>query len=241
MLCRGMHLPRRVREALCRDMFCGGAYNEEEPELVGPAAHMKLTAGILIGGASRRMGRPKALIRVGTTTLLEQTATLARSVCEEVVLLGRPPFILPVSMPRLQIIEDREANAGPLAGLHAFLTSRPEEACLLLACDMPHLCESLLRRLVEAEGPHDAAVCRTAGETGASPQWHPCCGVYRPSALPTIQAATDAGRLSLMGVLAALRVRPVDLRGDESRWVENWNTPGEARRTPATEAPREEA
>ncbi len=184
------------------------------------------TMGILIGGHSQRMGRPKALIEVEGVALIERTVGVARCMSEEVVLLGTPPFALPTLIADVPIIPDRPSGVGPLGGLSALLAARPEADCIMLACDMPHLDVALLRRLAVGEVDCDAVVCRaTQADVSDGPQWHPCCGLYRPSALPAVQAALVSGRYGLRELLKKLRVRPVDLVEDEARWVENWNAP----------------
>ncbi len=200
---------------------------------------MRSVVGILVGGQSRRMGRPKALLRVGAETLLERTARVARSVADEVLLLGTPEHEIPASLRGVQFLEDRLAGIGPMAGLEALLLARPGTACILLACDMPNVCEALLRRLAEAEGEFDAAVCRTERAVGTvhrdkkdsccgladAMQWHPCCALYRPSALPAVQAAIADRQYGMVRLTTRLRVRPIDLAGDEAAWVSNWNRP----------------
>lgn len=190
---------------------------------------MEIVIGILVGGFSRRMGRPKALIAFEGSTLLERTVSIARSVTEDVCLVGEPPFALPALLDTTPIIPDIHPGIGPIGGLEALLTARTDAACILLACDMPNLCEPLIRRLAQVRGPFDAAVCRTrnaADDTAL--QWHPCCGLYQQSALSAVQVAIQAGRFSIIELLADIRVQPIELAGYEARWVENWNTPDDA-------------
>lgn len=182
--------------------------------------------GILVGGTSRRMGLPKALIEIEGVTLLERTARVARTVAGEVVLLGRPDFALPSSVSSLAVIEDLHPGSGPIGGLEAMLTRRPDAACILLACDMPYLGETLMRRLSNTDDAFDAAVCSTNSAKDASTvRWHPCCGLYRPSALPAVRDAVAAGRLGMTSLLQGLRTQRIALGVGEDRWVENWNTP----------------
>lgn len=200
---------------------------------------MKPAIGILIGGQSRRMGRPKALIRLGGATLLEQTVETAGAISRDIVLLGEPRFELPASLQSLPIVPDHHPHTGPIGGLESLLISRPNADGILLACDLPYLPEELLNRLIavaDGEGdrvgspngdregdPNDAVVCTTP--TG--PVWHPCAALYRPACLPAVQTAIHAGAYGMIQLLSRLRVRRVELTGDEARWVENWNEPAD--------------
>jgi molybdopterin-guanine dinucleotide biosynthesis protein A len=189
---------------------------------------MKISVGILIGGRSRRMGHPKALIPIENTTLLERTVGIARGISDDILLIGRPAFTLPQSLSSLEVVPDRHADPGPIGGLLALLAQRPGHACILLACDMPYIRKSLLRRLSDAEGEFDAAVCRTRDPAAESQgRWHPCCGLYRASSLPIIESAIAARRYEMNALLAELRVLPIELTGGEVRAVENWNKPSD--------------
>ncbi len=186
---------------------------------------MTIAVGILIGGVSRRMGQPKAIMPVGDTTLIERTVAVARVVSEDVVLLGRPPMDLPPGVGGLLVIEDRQPGMGPIGGLESLLRHRSGGVCILLACDMPNLTSRLLGRLCEVPTGFDAAAVRTT-ESGEQ-YWHPCCAAYAPSVLPAVERAIADGRHGMIRLLSRLRVQPVELAGDQARWVENWNEPGD--------------
>ena len=179
------------------------------------------------------MGRPKALIAVEGEALIERTAAVAATVSDKIVLLGRPPFEMPSGISSLPILEDLHPGIGPMAGLESLLCSRRGEACILLACDLPHLSGVLLQRLCASPGGDDAAVVCT--RDGRVRHWHPCCAVYRPSTLPAVQAAVAAGQHGMIKLLANLRVHPVEIESDEARWVENWNEPDDV--PPASKRP----
>lgn len=184
-----------------------------------------MIAGILIGGSSTRMGRPKALIEINGVTLVERTIEVARSACETVVLLGRPGYELPPAARCLTLLPDAVADRGPIGGLESLL-EHAREPCVMLACDMPGLTGELLSRLAEGPSSFDAAVPRTGGPPG---QWHPCCALYRPSALSVVRERMEKGRFAMMGLVSALRVFAVELIGDEAHWVRNWNAPDDVR------------
>ncbi|MFQ5422855.1 MAG: molybdenum cofactor guanylyltransferase [Phycisphaerae bacterium] len=183
---------------------------------------MTLVVGILVGGESRRMGFEKALIPVSGVTLIEQTAALAATVSDRVVLLGQVGFELPRLVAALRVIEDIHRGIGPMGGLESLMLARPDDAWLLLACDMPYLTGEALQRLCTADDSGEAVAFRTGGAGG---QWHPCCALYRAEARPAVEAAIAARRHSLVALLSNLRTTVVDLAGAEARWVENWNSP----------------
>jgi len=107
-----------------------------------------ITAAILVGGSSRRMGRPKHdLVLDDGRTMIDFVLEACRCVTDRIVVSG-PGDILP----DLPHIADRRDGAGPLAGLEAILASGLDERYLLVPCDMPGLRGDDLSRLTECDG-----------------------------------------------------------------------------------------
>jgi molybdopterin-guanine dinucleotide biosynthesis protein A len=184
---------------------------------------LRATLVVLAGGDSRRMGRPKALLPVGSTTLIEWLVARLAPEFAHLVVAGRGPERLPPGL-RPHLAPDLHAGAGPLAGVEAGLAASPHEVVVAVACDMPAVSVGLLRRLAEAAGDAgvDAAVPRIAGRP------EPACAAYRRSAAGPIAAALDAGRRRAADTLAALRVRWLD--GEDEAEFANLNTPGDYQR-----------
>ncbi len=185
--------------------------------------------GILVGGQSARMGRHKALMEVEGERLIDRTMGIARSVADDVVLLGQPPFDLALAKPRVPFIPDAVGDAGPMGGLVSLLRLDGPEHRILMACDMPHLTEGLLRRLLESAAGWEVVVPETNG--GAGRRVHPCCAVYDRSVLRHAEAALDARTLGMRRLLESLRVFRVPIGADEARQLDNWNAPEDV--TPA--------
>ncbi len=102
-----------------------------------------LAGCVLIGGQSRRMGRPKHRIETNGQTWLARTADVLRRVCGEVVIVGVGEDA--VGLPRLS---DAPDASGPMAGLLAALRHRPTSAWLAAACDLPGLSTDALQWLI---------------------------------------------------------------------------------------------
>jgi molybdenum cofactor guanylyltransferase len=184
---------------------------------------LRATLLVLAGGDSRRMGRPKALLPVGTTTLIEWLVERLAPEFAHLVVAGRGPERLPPGL-RPHLAPDLHAGAGPLAGVEAGLAASPHDLVVAVACDMPAVTAALLRRLADAAaGPDvDAAVPRVEGRP------EPACAAYRRSAAGPIAAALGAGRYRAADVLAGLRVSWLD--GEDPALFANLNTPDDYHR-----------
>src|SRR3954468_13897760 len=98
-----------------------------------------LTAVIVAGGQSRRMGADKALLRLpsGGPTLIERVVAAAQAVTDDVVIVAEDAGRLPAMSVRT--VPDAIAYAGPLAGLVAGFAAARHPDVLALACDLPYL------------------------------------------------------------------------------------------------------
>ena len=142
-------------------------------------------AGILLtGGASRRMGTDKATLVIGGETLAVRTARVLAAVCEPVVEVGTGASGLPVT-------REHPAGAGPLAALRAgveFLGA--QGPIVVVACDLPRLTESALRRIADHPGAGSVVPVM-----GGREQW--ACARWSPGALATADAAFAEGQRGL--------------------------------------------
>jgi molybdopterin-guanine dinucleotide biosynthesis protein A len=165
------------------------------PEAVG--------ALLLTGGASRRMGTPKAALPAGPSgTIAERIATVLLRVAAPVIEVGPQWTGLPAV---------HDEGAGPLVATArgwAALTPRPDGA-LLVACDLPRLTEAFLRTLLAEAGP--AAVVPEVGG-----RLQPLCAFFPAAALDVAVELVAAKARALTDLLAAVpyRVLPADAWAD---------------------------
>lgn len=108
-------------------------------------------AGVLFGGASGRMGRPKHLLSVGETTWIERTVATLRPQVERVVLLGRGE--VPERLRDLPLLTDVTDRDGPVAGMLAAMRWQPLATWLFVACDLPQLSGEAVRWLLDQRAP----------------------------------------------------------------------------------------
>ncbi|MEM9532467.1 MAG: molybdenum cofactor guanylyltransferase [Pseudomonadota bacterium] len=172
---------------------------------------------VLNGGGSRRMGRPKGDLTVGSESLRERARRTLRGVADPVwESVGDREVDAPY------FVRDLRPGAGPLAGLHAAQEACPDAAWLVLAVDLPAVTPALLTRLVQARRA-DAAAVAFAGEE----QFEPACAIYEPLSRPRVLEQIERGDYSLWRVLAAVNTVRLTHPGEALR---NINTPDEWRR-----------
>src|SRR5579863_8922357 len=178
---------------------------------------MQRAAFVLAGGRSSRMGRDKALLPMEGHSLIEHVAEQARSVTNDIALVGERTRYANFGY---RVIEDIFPGHGPLAGLHAALASSHSEWHLVLACDMPQIRREFLLQLIErAEAGAAAAVVPVGPDR--IPQ--PLCAAYHRTCTAAIAHALERGIRKVTDGLAALDIDfwPVP----HSHYFRNLNTP----------------
>jgi molybdenum cofactor guanylyltransferase len=169
-------------------------------------------AGILlVGGASRRFGSPKALALVEGETLAERGYRLLAEVCVQVVPVGKPADGLALPF---EVHDDASEVRAPIVGVVAGLRLAAAEVCLVVPVDMPWLTPAFLRELLAAVERADVAV----------PPTGPLPAAFRASALPVLERRLVEGHLSLRGALEELVTRVVEA---EPAILRNVNTPAD--------------
>ena len=106
-----------------------------------------VTAFVLAGGKSSRMGQDKAFLRLGGSTLLDRALGSGER-------LGwRATATIVGSTSKFGgfgvVIEDKYPERGPLGGIHAALAHTSTDLNLIIAVDLPFLRPELLRYLID--------------------------------------------------------------------------------------------
>ncbi len=145
------------------------------------AAVTSLTAFIIAGGRSSRMGEDKALLLWHGSPLLQHMIAVAGGITTEVRVSGDPAKYAHFAT----VVPDIFPDSGPLSGIHAALRHTPTQLNLVLAVDMPLIQPSFLQHLVERASA-TAALITVPHVDG---RFQPLCAVYRP---PFAELAEEA-------------------------------------------------
>ena len=142
---------------------------------------MPLTGAVLVGGASRRFGSPKALAEFRGERLVDRARRLLAEVCEEVLVVGKTSDGLPFA-----VLDDGTDSRAPVFGLVAALRAADNDVVVALPVDVPLITPAALSALGEARAVPSAMI--------------PLPGAYPRSLLPGIEERVRRGQLSLRGV-----------------------------------------
>lgn len=109
----------------------------------------QITAAILAGGQSRRMGRPKALLPWRGKSLVQHLIDTLSPQVAEVVIAGTPEPALYDAL-ACTVLPDTQADSGPLSGVLAALQHSKTPLLLCVPCDGIVLPPDFIESLVSA-------------------------------------------------------------------------------------------
>jgi FdhD protein len=171
------------------------------------AERLPVTAAVLAGGRSMRMGVDKTLLPVDGETLLARVVEAVAQVCAHtVVVTNRPEQIAEAGLPDdTPVFVDETPNQGPLGGLVTALREAPDDWVLAIAADVPYLEPEIIRALWEARD--GARVVVPVTEKGLEP----LLALYHRDCLPVARRVLASGRRRLVAIFAEVPVVEVPL------------------------------
>lgn len=185
--------------------------------------------GVLVGGMSVRMGRPKGLLAPpdgSAPTLVERTFQKVAEALPSApaYLVGENPEYAGFSWP---VLADAAPSSGPLGGIVALLELAEKNGALgalVVACDLPHLSAELVRRLAVTER-FAPCLCPWVDE-----RHQPLFARYSVDLLPTFQAALQSRKLALQPLVRDIPATVLVTSAEEQRELLDWDTPEDLER-----------
>ncbi len=168
---------------------------------------LPVTAAVLAGGRSMRMGVDKTLLPVDGEPLVARVAEAVGALCEHVVVVtNRPEALEGTALPAgVRVLQDEVAYQGPLGGLATALDAAEDEWVLAVAADMPWLKADVVRLLWESRDGAQVVIPLT--EKGSEP----LLALYRRDCLPVARTVLESGRRRVVAILPSLKVVEVPL------------------------------
>jgi molybdopterin-guanine dinucleotide biosynthesis protein A len=183
-----------------------------------------VSAFILAGGKSTRMGADKAFVLLDGRTLLSRMLDLARQLTSHVHIIGDSAKFSTFA----PTIEDTFPGCGPLGGIHAALRSSPTELNVILAVDVPFVSLALLAYIISRAKNSNANVTLARAAGG----FQPLCAVYRRSFADAGENALRAGHYKIDTLFTPASTQVIEeaeleASGFSPRIFRNLNTPEE--------------
>ena len=164
-----------------------------------------ISAVILAGGQSRRLGRDKAVESIGGLPLIRRVIERVEQVASEVLVVVADSSRgeeLPLD-PRHRVVPDRYPGTGSLGGIFSGLDAASNPWVVAVACDMPFLNLSLIGRMLALREDMDVVVPLIEGRP------EPTHALYAKTCLPFIEPKLRDRQLKISGFYDQVRVHYV--------------------------------
>jgi molybdopterin-guanine dinucleotide biosynthesis protein A len=187
---------------------------------------MNISAVILAGGESSRMGRDKAWLEMDGQPLITRAInTVRESGITEIFISGRAGTDYSSVPYPLAVLLDLESASGPVAGIERGLEATQAPLLLVLAVDMPRITAALLLKLARRCDPLTGVIPKLRGEL------EPLVAIYPKRCRFIARDCLIQCRLAARDFADACRrehaVRTFHVPHADIRCFDNWNTPSD--------------
>jgi molybdopterin-guanine dinucleotide biosynthesis protein A len=148
-----------------------------------------ISAGILAGGKSARMGANKAFLSYKDSSFLESIAKECEDYSKIIISVNQMEDYRGLGY---ELVQDEKNGIGPLEGIYQILRKSQSDYVLILAADMPYVNRAFLKKFTSCLQDMDTlendkgelpacVVLRALG------MLEPLCSIYARKALPEIE------------------------------------------------------
>jgi len=147
------------------------------------------------------MGRDKATIQVGSTTLIRHTYDIAKEIFSDIMVVSSLHGAIEGIEAR--IVRDALPASGSLTGIVTALLYADTSYVFVLGCDMPFLTTAAIRHVISQVHGEQIIVPKT--EEG----FEPMHAVYHRSCLSTLVSAIERGHMKVSRLFPFFSVKAV--------------------------------
>ncbi len=180
----------------------------------------KLSAYILCGGKSSRMGEEKGLVEFRGKSFVQWILEAVYPLAPNPVLVTKNPAYQSF---QLEMIPDLIEDKGPVGGIFTALRHAETESVLVLSCDIPKITTEVLIHLAEKSRQEPRKI--TFLSDGKND--YPLIGIYPKSHLTSFGESISKNELKLRRLVESLPHQRVELNPRSIQSLQNINTQAE--------------
>lgn len=149
---------------------------------------MQITAIILTGGKSSRMGTDKGLLELDGKTLLSRAVDLCSQFCDE-ILISSDSEGHRIGLHRL--VADEVKDCGPMGGIYSCLKESSNQWNFVLSVDAPFVTKDFVEFMVSQTRNFDAVI------PSHSQKKEPLIALYNKNILDKLKEQLDSGNYKM--------------------------------------------
>lgn len=181
---------------------------------------MEVSAYIIAGGKSSRMGTDKGLLTFKNETFVQRIWNILQTISTSVfVITSNKKY----STLGLTIIEDIFPEKGPVGGIHTALHHSVNENVIIISCDAPFVSVEFWEWLLQEHQKSNAEITFPA----LADKDCPLVGIYTKSLENVFYQAVQNDQLKLRSLISQLKCNVVNVPTKFEHNLYNINTPEE--------------
>lgn len=177
---------------------------------------MSVSAVILAGGKSSRMGSDKGLVEINGKPMVEYSIELLEELNIPAHISTSNKQYISYGLP---VITDDFQDVGPMGGIHAALTSIRATVVLFISVDTPFLSEAIISQLLAQRNDKKITVAKCGKNT------YPLIGVYPTRMVNEVEKYIHSGGRSVFGFLEGTPTQIISFPDSYASNFRNINTP----------------
>ena len=173
-----------------------------------------VTAIVLAGGRSSRMGTDKSLLNVNGKPLIQHIVDQLDGCFDEVIISANANQNFDFLGKR--VVADIEEGRGPLMAIYSCLHASKSEWNFITACDVPTVNLQFVEYILTLSKENDIVI-PISGQN----KFEPLFAVYNKRVLPIMEGLLKEGNSRIIGLLDYVKAKYVNIEGEE--WFLNLN------------------
>jgi molybdopterin-guanine dinucleotide biosynthesis protein A len=172
-----------------------------------------ISAAVMAGGKSKRLGQNKALMQINGSKVVESVLNLVSPYVQKVKIITNTPE--EYTWLDIETAKDIRPGCGPLSGIHSALRLSSSEYVLVVSCDIPLVGPKQIEQLVSSCRGHDITIFKHKN-------FEPLCAVYRRSCVDALNELIDHNECRIIDLFPTLDVKVI--RVDDAEIFRSINT-----------------
>lgn len=183
-------------------------------------AKNNISAFILCGGKSSRMGTEKGLVNYNNKPFIQLVIDAIEPITTNIFLVTDNQEYTDFNYP---LVADIYKNKGPVGGIFSALDRSETENNLILSCDIPKISTNVIKNYLINNISDQKDVIFLSDDKNV----YPLIGIYNKRVKPKLSEAISSNRIKLLSLLNELNCQVIKVNPRDFESLKNINTQDE--------------